>query len=83
MTTTNNEAVALVANRCPLCGTEESHAVPVDGYMRWKSGMLIQRALPDLNECIREFLITGFCADCRAENDAAAERAEREGDEDQ
>jgi hypothetical protein len=62
---------ALVAKICPLCGKEESHAIPADGYMKFKAGMLVQRALPDLNECIREFLITGMCADCRAETDEA------------
>src|SRR5579859_6772168 len=63
------EQVVLVAKTCPICGKEEQHPIPQDGYLKWKSGVLIQRALHDLNECIREFLISGMCADCREEID--------------
>jgi hypothetical protein len=73
------EQFAIVAKRCPLCGIEESHEIPMDGFMRWKAGGLIQRALPDsawVDECIREFLITGMCKDCRDETDEITARAE-------
>jgi hypothetical protein len=69
MTTPRETAISLVAKICPLCGKEEQHGIPQDGYMKFRAGMLVQHALPDLDECIREFLITGFCADCREEND--------------
>lgn len=65
------ERVALVAKDCPMCGKQEQHPIPLDGYMKFKAGMLVQRALPELNECIREFLVTGMCADCREETDRA------------
>lgn len=32
----------------------------VEDYTKWKSGMLIQNALPYLNEGDREFLISGL-----------------------
>ena len=72
---------AIVGKVCPLCGTEESHKIPADGFMDWKSGMLIQRALPDgafMDECIREFLMTGMCKRCRDETDDMTFRAEQE-----
>lgn len=68
----------LVAQICPICGKEESHAIPTDGYLKYKAGMLVQRALPELNECIREFLITGMCGDCREETDQALLAMENE-----
>jgi hypothetical protein len=74
--TVRTEQFALVAKRCPICGVEESHEVPQDGFMKWKAGMLIQRALPDsawVDECIREFLITGMCKKCRDDFDALEE----------
>jgi hypothetical protein len=36
-----------VAHACPFCGKEEFHLIPVDGYFKWKIGVLIQTALPD------------------------------------
>ena len=79
-----NDSFATVAKRCPLCGNEESHQIPMDGFMKWKSGMLIQRALPDgafVDECVREFLITGMCKDCRDETDEITARAEDSDDD--
>jgi hypothetical protein len=70
-----------VTQACPFCGKIETNAVPTDGYLAWKGGMLIQRAMPEVNECIREFLITGFCEDCRAENDRISEEMENTGNE--
>lgn len=68
-----------VTQSCPLCGTVETNAVPTAGYVKWKfGGVLIQKAMPEVNECIREFLITGFCEGCRADNDAAAEGMEQD-----
>jgi hypothetical protein len=62
----------------PICGTVETNVVPTEGWLRWKSGVLIQRAMPEVNECIREFLLTGCCEKCRAETDEATEAMERQ-----
>lgn len=74
-------AVVIVAKTCPGCGNKELHAIPQEGYLNWERGMLIQKALPELNECIREFLITGFCTECRTANDAMLEQGENEVEE--
>lgn len=65
-----------VTMECPMCGTTETNVVPTEGWVKWRRGMLIQRAMPEVNECIREFLMTGCCESCRAENDAAMEAME-------
>ena|ERR1017187_741416 len=75
------EQIALVAKTCPVCGKEEQHPIPQDGYMKFKAGMLVQRALPELNDCIREFLITGMCTDCREETDRATLAMENDYEE--
>ena len=71
-------AATPITQECPVCHTIETNIVPTEGWMKWKAGMLIQRALPDTNECIREFLLTGFCESCRAENDRAMEEMENQ-----
>src|SRR4051812_39185138 len=78
-----NPGFAAVTKRCPCCmmkgkKTSETHIIPSEGYHRWKAGMFIQKALPELNECVREFLITGNCEDCRYEIDQIAERLEKD-----
>jgi len=72
------EGATAVTQTCPLCGKIETNAVPTVGFLMWKNGMLIQRAMPEINQCIREFLITGFCESCRAENDRISEEMEDE-----
>jgi len=69
-----------ITQACPLCGKIETNAVPTNGYLMWKRGMLIQKAMPDVSECIREFLITGFCEDCREENDKISKQIDAERD---
>lgn len=73
-----NQRAVIVAKTCPVCEKEEQHPIPQDGYIKFKAGMLVQRALPELNECIREFLITGMCADCREEADRISLSMENE-----
>jgi hypothetical protein len=69
-----------VTKRCPGCGKSETNVFPSDGLKKWQSGMLIQRAMPNVNECMREFLITGFCEDCRWENDEIGRRIEEQNE---
>jgi hypothetical protein len=71
-------SIVLVAKKCPICGTEEQHPIPQEGYFKFRAGMVVQRALPELNECIREFLITGMCTKCREETDEITARMENE-----
>jgi hypothetical protein len=38
--------------------------IPHEGYAAWKSGELIQNALPGLTDEARELLITNICGKC-------------------
>lgn len=50
----------IVRDLCKVTGKEYVVAVPREGYNKWKNGMLIQDALPELNTNQREFLISGI-----------------------
>lgn len=58
MTTTQIEV------ECPSCGKTREITVPISGYQLWKSGTLIQQAMPDLSADDREGLLTGYCSSC-------------------
>lgn len=51
--------------QCPFCG--EYHEVDVNetAYNNWRSGELIQNAMPDLTPTQREQLISGLCIKCQ------------------
>lgn len=51
---------------CPFCGVVSEVVVPFDGFMEWKAGTLIQKALPTLSVTKREMLISGICPKCQA-----------------
>ena len=71
-----------VTKKCPMCGKLETNVFPQAGYLAWQRGMLIQNAMPTVNECLREFLITGHCEECRAAVDAMfAEQEQGEEEE--
>lgn len=55
-----------VSGPCTSCGKQYAFAGPVtNGQIEnWKSGMLIQRAFPNLSAEDREFLISGICPTC-------------------
>lgn len=55
----------MIINQCPWCGKDYEIKVPYDGYMKWRSGVLIQNAFPTLTPTERECMITGYCADCQ------------------
>lgn len=50
--------------KCPFCHKQYAVEVPADGYIRWKRGELIQRAMPDVSPDDCEALISGICRDC-------------------
>jgi hypothetical protein len=57
--------MAAVSGNCPKCGEAWIlEGIPFEGYERWLSGELIQRALPDLTINERELLISGLCSKC-------------------
>jgi len=49
---------------CRVCHKDRSVDVPVEGYLRWRSGELIQDALPSLSLAERELFISGTCGEC-------------------
>jgi len=71
------DTATAVTKQCPMCGKLETNVFPTEGLNKWKDGMLIQNAMPNVNECLREFLITGHCEDCRAEVDRMFEELEQ------
>lgn len=51
--------IEVITSSCCVCGKRSRVKVPEDGFTAWKSGELIQNALPHLTEDERELLITG------------------------
>ncbi len=56
---------ATISKVCPFCGKEDVQIVPTEGYGRWIQGELIQKAMPNVDASIREFLMTGMCPSCQ------------------
>jgi len=49
---------------CGICKTTHKLTVPIEGFIKWRSGVLIQQALPELSADDRELLISGVCGGC-------------------
>lgn len=54
----------LVQVQCPVCMEQAHVIVPLDGYLKWQDGELIQNAMPTISADDRERLITGICKPC-------------------
>ena len=54
----------VVAVPCRMCQETIELNVNVQGFVNWKSGELIQDALPELSCDERELLISGTCSTC-------------------
>ncbi len=50
--------------RCRHCGDDHSVPVQPEQFAAWKSGTLIQNAMPNLTNEQRELLITQTCQRC-------------------
>jgi len=48
----------------PNCGKQFLIPVPQEEYKNWVDGMLIQDAMPSLDQPSRELLISGTCPEC-------------------
>ena len=62
-----NERIALNychSGTCPLCNDQFQVYVRESEYLGWKSGVLIQEAMPDLSLDDRERFQTGICHGC-------------------
>lgn len=49
---------------CVVCRKPVDLLVPASGYARWKSGTLIQDAMPEVSAEDREMMISKTCPDC-------------------
>lgn len=56
--------VYVVTPVCMFCGEAGSISVPQAGLIAWKSGALIQEALPELSAPEREMLKSGIHSSC-------------------
>ena len=60
-----DKEMVLEEKACPFCGELWRCTYPTDGYVKWKNGELIQRAMPTVPAHSREFLISGICPTCQ------------------
>ena len=58
-----NEMI-VIEIKCPICKKVSIIEVPVDGFINWQGGELIQNAFPTLSADVREQLISGICPEC-------------------
>ena len=49
---------------CMMCRKTKALKLPASGYAAYKSGVLIQRAMPTVPEGDRELLISQTCGPC-------------------
>lgn len=54
----------LVRTQCPRCKNQKMITVDSKGYLAWRKGELITRALPELSAEDRERLMTGYDGKC-------------------
>lgn len=57
--TRNENGTVTVASTCGVTGKPYSVTVRASGFDAWQAGDFIQRAMPDVSEGDREFLISG------------------------
>lgn len=61
----NNEVV----RKCGMCGHESHMELSDDELKAYRGylagGQLIQECFPSLNKCEREYLKSGYCANCQ------------------
>ena len=55
---------SVIAVTCRMCQETTDLKVNFQGFVEWKSGQLIQEALPELSCGERELLISGTCGTC-------------------
>lgn len=50
--------------QCSMCHVFVTIEVPLDGFMAWKKGTPIQKAMPTVSKEDRELLISQTCGSC-------------------
>lgn len=59
-----DNGVAEIHLNCYECNQRQVLKTPLDNYLAWRHGDLIQNALADLSPDQREMLISGICPKC-------------------
>ncbi len=54
----------VVSANCEVCCSQSMLPVNERDYLAWKSGVVIQKAMPYLSVDERELLISGTCGSC-------------------
>jgi len=54
----------IVYGSCSCCQKQFSNSYSMNGLHAWMSGVLIQRALPEVSPAWREWLKTAICDTC-------------------
>lgn len=57
-------SIVTVRDNCVKCNRKVEFEVTSQEFKNWQDGMLIQRAMPNLNADQREFLMSGICGSC-------------------
>lgn len=58
------QMITIDTKRCPMCGKRDKVKVYPSHLKAWQSGIVIQKAMPELNTDEREQMITGICGKC-------------------
>jgi len=54
----------MLKKRCNYCDMTYSIPVTEEQVDKWRDGMLIQNAMPEVSNDLRELLISGTCGSC-------------------
>lgn len=64
VTTTEEYDYACIGVDCTCCGEGYLFGTSLTGFVSWREGELIQKAMPELPAQYREMLISGTCPSC-------------------
>lgn len=56
--------IVKIQKKCQICGTTKIFELSRTSWYKWKEGMLIQQAFPNLSADDRELLISDICGHC-------------------
>lgn len=59
------EDTMILTDNCKFCNCRRDVEVPIAGFLDWAmDDELIQKAMPNVSESDREFLVSGICPTC-------------------
>ena len=57
-------ATIKITKACPFCHKRRTKEFDSEGLDKWRMGVFVQYAFPNMTPDDREFLITGICEEC-------------------